>query len=220
MVELMRQAYDGGSTSLRIGAGEPLQVVFEHPDCPALLRGVLSGAVAWQKRNEMKAAAALRWSAQWQAALLALGAIVLSDGKEETLADFLGREGAIGKLSEIRLPLDVPGRAWGEAHVRRTPTDVPIVSAIAVVDAPGGKVHLARLALAGVWSESVRLAKAADLLLGSALDKAAIHKAAAAAQQEVNPRDNFLGSAEYRREMAAVLSRRALEMCLEGGKQA
>ena len=42
------------------------------------------------------------------------------------------------------------------------------------------------------------------MLVGSPLDDDQIKRVVAAVRQEVTPPDNFLGSADYRREMAAV----------------
>jgi len=102
--------------------------------------------------------------------------------------------------------------------VSRTPADAPIVAAVAVVDgAPdGGPVREARLALTGVWSAPVGLADATKLLVGGPLDADRIQQVTAAIEDEVAPPDDFYGSADYRRAMAGVLTRRALQACLPG----
>jgi CO/xanthine dehydrogenase FAD-binding subunit len=53
------------------------------------------------------------------------------------------------------------------------------------------------------------------------LDAERIRAVAAAIEQEVVPQGDFLGSEEYRRAMAGVLARRALEACLhqEAGEE-
>jgi CO/xanthine dehydrogenase FAD-binding subunit len=98
--------------------------------------------------------------------------------------------------------------------VARTPADEPIVAAIAVLALEGDVVRQARVALTGVWPESVRLAEAATRLVGSSLDAKHIQAVAVAVEEEVAPKGDFLGTAEYRRAMAGVLTRRALESCL------
>jgi CO/xanthine dehydrogenase FAD-binding subunit len=62
----------------------------------------------------------------------------------------------------------------------------------------------------------VRLARAASLLIGGALDVAAIEAVASAVAEEVEPQGDYLGSVEYRTAMASVLTRRALNECLDG----
>jgi CO/xanthine dehydrogenase FAD-binding subunit len=152
------------------------------------------------------------------AALLALGARAAFHQEQqiEHLADFLKRAERRRRLAAVRLPLNVAGRVWGEAHVSRTPADKPIVAVIVVVDITDDVVRQARVALTGVWHEYARLANAAGLLVGSALDEDRIQVLASAVEREVKPYDDFLGSAEYRRAMAAVLTRRALESCCKG----
>ena len=106
---------------------------------------------------------------------------------------------------------------WGEARVARTPADEPIVAAVAVVELDGGIVRQARVALVGAWREAARLAEAPSALLGGPLDGERIRAVAAAVEREVAPRGDFRGSAEYRRAMAGVLTRRALEQCTAAG---
>lgn len=170
-----------------------------------------------KKRNEYKSGTALRTIPQYAAVLLTLGTQVTTGENREALSDFIERSGPVGKLTDIFVPLDVTGRIYGESHVRRTPTDTPIVSAMAGLDIVGGIVKQARLALTGVWEDNVRLAKAANLLVGKPLDTQTIANVAAAIQEEVNPKGNYLGSAEYRRAMAVITIKRALEICSKGG---
>jgi len=112
------------------------------------------------------------------------------------------------------LHVDVRDLQWGAAHVGRTPADEPIVSAVAVVSSDGDVVRDVRVALTGVWPESVRLAKAPARLAGGSLDQQIIQAVAEAVEHEVAPQSDFLGSEEYRRAMAGVLTQRALEGCL------
>jgi CO/xanthine dehydrogenase FAD-binding subunit len=103
----------------------------------------------------------------------------------------------------------------GEAYVARTPSDSPIVLAVAAVDISDGVISRARVALTGVWDEPVRLAEAPSNLVGGPLNQDTIAATAAAVEAEVSPQGDFRGSVEYRRAMAGVLTRRALERCQE-----
>jgi len=195
-----------------------LQAVYESPDSPALFGQTLGGTLTWQQRDETTVEKALRspgLAPQWVASLLALNASVIVGGELQPLADFLHQKGRREKIEALQVPHAGTNRTWGEAHVARTPADPPIVAAIAVVDWAGSVVRDVRLALTGVWHVPVQLVKATKLLMNNALDDDLIRQAAAAVQQEVSPPDNFLGSADYRREMAAVLTRRALQACKE-----
>lgn len=203
-----------------VEAESSLQSVLDSSECPPLLRRTLTGALSWQARGEtsvQRALTSLRIAPQWVAALLALGATVTVEEDagpaeatlEATLQQRKGRH-----VTALHVPLGSAGVRWGEAHVARTPADEPIVAAIAVVEMCGDTVRQARLALTGTWPEAVRLAEAADRLVGDSLDETAIRAVAEAVEDEVAPRGDFRGSEEYRRAMAGVLTRRALEGCL------
>ena len=200
-----------------IDADAPLQAIVTSPDCPPLLRQTLTGALSWQARNETpiyRALTSARIASQWSAALLALGATVTvegNDGSTEIALETLGQYEGEGKVSVLHIRVD--GMTWCEAHVARTPADEPIVAAVAAVKMDGDVVRRARVALTGVWSHPVGLAKAPVQLVDGPLDLTSIQTVAEAVEKEVTPKGNFLGSEEYRRAMAGVLTRRALEEC-------
>ena len=203
-----------------VDADASLQSALDGPECPPLLRPTLTGALSWQTRNETPVRRALRAprvAPRWVAALLALGATVPVEeagGPTEVPLESLLQRRVEGEVLALHVPPGSPDRRWGEAHVARTPADEPIVAAVAVVDLNGSTVQAARVALTGVWSEPVRLAEASACLVGGPLDEPSIRAVAEAVEQEVAPRGDFLGSEEYRRAMAGVLTRRALESCL------
>jgi len=204
-----------------IDTGALLQAVVDDPACPPLLRQALTGVLSWQARNETplwRTLAAPRLAPQWVASLLALGTTLVVDGEEVPLAvgvHFPRSARRAGQASHA-LHVRVGGLRWGEAHVARTPADEPIVAAVAVVEMAGNVVQAARVALTGVWPEPARLAQAATQLVGAPLDEEHIRAVAAAVEQEVAPKGDFMGSREYRRAMAGVLTRRALGQCREG----
>ena len=201
-----------------IGGDASLQAVLDRGDTPALLRRALRGVLAWQTRNQTtvrRALTAAGVAPTWVAALLALGASVTveTDGKAADLPlETYLKQRVEGRVSALHLP--DADRRWGEAHVARTPADQPIVAAVAVAELDGSTVRQARVALTGVWPEPVRLAAAPARLVGGPLDEEPIRAVAAAVEQEVDPSGDFRGSAEYRRAMAGVLTRRALQECL------
>lgn len=215
-----------------VDADAPLQSVLDRPDTPPLLRQALTGVLSWQARNEMPVRRTLvtpRTAPQWVAALLALGATITVEGEagpSESPLDALLQRTVEGGISTLHVPtrLCLPktrgvGRVmWGEAHVARTPTDEPIVAAVAAVEMDGNLVCQARVALTGVWPEPARLAEAPARLISGPLDDEHIQAVAAAVEKEVTPRGDFLGSEEYRRAMAGVLTRRALEAAWRQGK--
>jgi len=208
-----------GEKTWSIDADALLQSVLDSPESPSLLRQTLTGAISWQTRNEKSVRQALtspRVALQWVAALLALGAMVTMEGDTgavETPLEALLQRRVEGRVSTLHVM--VGESKCGEAHVARTPADDPIVAAIAVVEMDGDVVRQARVALTGVWPEPVRLAEAPAQLVGSPLDEERIWTVAEAVEKEVAPKGDFLGSKEYRRAMAGVVTRRALEKCLD-----
>jgi len=208
-----------GEKTWSMDADALLQSVLDSPECPSFLRQTLTGAISWQTRNEKSVRQALtspRVAPQWVAALLALGAMITMEGDTgaaETPLEALLQRRAEGRVSTLHVM--VGGVKCGEAHVARTPADDPIVAAIAVVEIDGDVVRQARVALTGVWPELVRLAEAPAQLIGGPLDEERIRTVAEAVEKEVAPKGDYLGSEEYRRAMAGVLTRRALEKCLD-----
>jgi carbon-monoxide dehydrogenase medium subunit len=217
-ITMTTPAAAGGTWSIDVG--ESLQAALDSPGCPSLLRRMLGGALSWQVRVETPVQRALtspRIAPQWVAALLALGATVTVEGDvgpAVVALDALLQRGVEGELLTLHVETGGTGMRWGEARVARTPADEPIVAAVAAVEVDGGTVRRARVALTGAWSEVVRLAQAPERLVGGPLDGDRIRAVAEAIEGEVAPKPDFLGSEAYRRAMAGVLARRALEQCL------
>jgi len=193
-----------------------LDSIYRSRGLPDVLRRTLDGAFSWQRRNETTLERALNMpglAAQWVAGLLAGGALVVVDGETIPLAEVMGKA---SKQDVKALLLPIENMYWGMSQVARTPVDDPIVFAISAVQVKNGTVSQAKAALTGVWQSSVGEAKAVVALEGGSLNKEAIANAAAKVADEVNPKGNYLGSVAYRKAMSTVLTRKALEMCLEG----
>ena len=203
------------NTNWSITTDASLQAVVDCAECPPILSQTLTGPLSWQVRNETTVGRALRASRlapQWIAALLAMGATVTVDDEEVPLEAVLRRD-VKGDVTALNVSLDDALR-WGQARVGRTPADDPIVAAVAAVWLNDDVVKEARVALSGAWSEVAKLAEAPTALVGGSLNGSHIQEVAAAVEEEVAPPDDYLGSEEYRRAMAGVLTRRALEACL------
>lgn len=218
-VRVLAQPLEGAQSRLHVDLAATLQTVYTAPDTPNLFRCALSGPLSWQQRNGITVQEAVLTpglAPQWLAALLAVGTRIVFTEREGLLADFLARTTRHdGQMMALHVPLHVPGRVCHSFHVGRTPADAPIVAVIAVLDVSDGTVERARLALTGVWRETARLADAATRLEGTTLNNAIIHDVAGAVADEVSPPADFRGSAPYRRELAMVLTRRALQSCLK-----
>ncbi|MGD2145691.1 MAG: hypothetical protein PVH41_03230 [Anaerolineae bacterium] len=209
-----------------IDAAASLQDILDDPSCPELLRRAVRETRSWQIRNETSVLRVIKASQlmpQCLATLLALRAGVTLEGLGETPLEELIPQGVKGRITTLRIPTQGTSVRWGEAHVARAPAEEPIVAAVAAVKMSDQRVEAARVALSGTWPEPVRLARAPGMLIGGPLSPERIEAVAVAVEQEADPRGDFMGSVAYRRAMARVLTRRALEACVAaptaGGKQ-
>ena len=99
----------------------------------------------------------------------------------------------------------------------RTADDYATVSAAAMVTLERGKKTFkdVRIALGSVGTTPVRAREAEAVLRGQPVKPEALREAAEKAKEAVDPISDFRGSANYKREMAGVFARRALEKALE-----
>jgi hypothetical protein len=218
-------ALDGSEQSLVIDIHTTLQAVYTTHPTPALIRHNLRGWTTWQQRAGITLEQALLspgLAPQWIAALLAWGAhlnITTDDRRSIPLADYLrGVSSGRGRASHLLLPIHPEGHRWGESSVGHTPSDQPVVTAIAVVDMDKDRVRLARLALTGVWRVITRLSQAPKQLIGKPLSEKNILQVVEAIQNEVEPQPTWRGGSDYLRSMAGLMTRRAFEQCMIGEK--
>jgi carbon-monoxide dehydrogenase medium subunit len=156
------------------------------------------------------------------ATLLALGARVRVRGPEgerqvpleEFFLDYYQTALRPGELvTGISIP--VPGPRTGGAFLKflpRTADDYATVTAAAAVtlDASGTRCAQVRIGLGCVGATPVRATAAEDLLRGQPLREETLRAAGEAAKAGLDPIGDQRGSAEYKREMAAVFLGRAV----------
>jgi carbon-monoxide dehydrogenase medium subunit len=153
-------------------------------------------------------------------ALIALGAectIAGPDGsRSASVEDFVTGPGqtilaSAELLVEFRIP--PPPERSADAYLRFIPRgemDIAVVGAgVALTLDADGSCTEARVALGAVAPTPLRVDSAAAALVGTRIDEAALERAAAAASQATNPIDDKRGTADYRRHVAGVLTRRA-----------
>ncbi|HEV8343568.1 MAG TPA: xanthine dehydrogenase family protein subunit M [Candidatus Binatia bacterium] len=126
------------------------------------------------------------------------------------------------KPDEVITEIFVPGLPpnSGAAYLKflpRTADDYATVSAAAVVtlDKTRKVFTDVRIALGSVGTTPVRAREAEQVLRGQPVKPDALREAAEKAKQAVDPISDFRGSAAYKKEMAGVFVRRALERALE-----
>ena len=125
-------------------------------------------------------------------------------------------------ITEVFVPKLPPNS--GSAYLKflpRTADDYATVSAAAVLtlDKSKKKISDVRIALGSVGTTPIRAKDAEALLRGQPVKPEAFREAAEKAKEAVDPVTDFRGSAGYKKEMAGVFVRRALEKALASIRQ-
>jgi CO/xanthine dehydrogenase FAD-binding subunit len=120
-------------------------------------------------------------------------------------------------LVEVAVPAPAARTGWAFEEVARRHGDYALVGVAAVVTLDTqGRCERVRLALLSVGEGPVLAAQAAGLLVGQVPSADLIRAAAdAAATSDIDPPGDIHASPAYRRQLAAVLTRRALTRALE-----
>jgi len=113
-------------------------------------------------------------------------------------------------LVEVRLPAAPPKSGWAFEEFSRRHGDFAIVGIAALLVADGERCRMARLAAAGAGPTPIRLRAAEEILEREGLTERSLEAAAAQARELVEPDSDIHASAEYRRHLTRVLTRRAL----------
>ena len=115
-------------------------------------------------------------------------------------------------LTEIRIPLPPSGSGTAYVKLPHPASGYAVVSAGVLVTRQGsGACASARIAVGGLGSGPLRARTTENELQGKPLTPQGIAAAAAKAAENTNPMDDAYADAEYKRHMAAVYVRRAIE---------
>jgi carbon-monoxide dehydrogenase medium subunit len=114
-------------------------------------------------------------------------------------------------LVEARLPLLPAGTHCGFYEFSRRAGDFALAAAVGVYRLDGGKIAEPRLAIGGAEVNPRRIAQAERALAGAAPGDQAFRAAAQAAMEAIDPMEDIINSAEFRRDLVLAVARRALE---------
>jgi aerobic carbon-monoxide dehydrogenase medium subunit len=114
-------------------------------------------------------------------------------------------------LTEIRVP-KLGDAGWSYKKFNRRAQDWAVVGAAAVVEKSNGTISSARIGLTNMGSTPLRASAAESALSGA--DAGSVAEATQNADEGTSPSSDIAASAEYRRHLARVLSRRAVEEAL------
>jgi aerobic carbon-monoxide dehydrogenase medium subunit len=113
-------------------------------------------------------------------------------------------------LAAIRIPLPPAGHGWAYEKLKRKVGDYATAAAAVILIVSDGRVASCAIGLTNVAGTPLIARDAAAAAVGTALDKPALARAAAAAEAIASPAEDGRGSAEYRAKMAGVMTARAL----------
>jgi len=114
-------------------------------------------------------------------------------------------------LTEVRFPLLPPSTGWSFIELSRRHGDFALAGVAATLTLSGGSIADARVGLFGVGATALRATEAEVLLRGQRPDAAIFEDAGTSAAAAIDePLSDIHASAEYRRDLARVLTRRAL----------
>ncbi|MEM7080583.1 MAG: FAD binding domain-containing protein [Pseudomonadota bacterium] len=217
---------DIGAQEIYIGAAIPSAQLNESADLKGLLPGLLEGAdligstqiqgratIGGNLCNASPAGDSIP-------AMIAVGAICdianASGGRQLAVEEFVTGVGRNALepgefLLGLRIPTPAPNAR--DAYLRfipRTEMDIAVAGCgVSVTIEEDGTCSAARVGIGAVAPTALLVAAAADALIGTSLDDAALQAAGAACTAAASPITDKRGTAEYRRKVVAVLCRRA-----------
>ena len=188
------------------------QVARHVAHLPIRVRGTFAGSLAHADP-----------AAEWSLVATTLGAEIVarsSAGERTLAADGFFRTAFTTALrpdeliTEVRLPQ--LGDAWrcGFMEFSRRKGDFALAMALAALRLEGDRIAEARIGVGGAEHRPRRIEAAERMLVGATTSAKILAEAAAAAAAALEPVEDIHASAEYRRDLAEVMTRRALEGAL------
>jgi carbon-monoxide dehydrogenase medium subunit len=111
---------------------------------------------------------------------------------------------------EVELPAPPAGAGWAFEETARRSGDFALAAVSAIVSQKDGRCAEARIAMMGVGETALRAHAAEAMLEGQPFDAELVQAAAEAAREAAEPTTDLHASADYRRHLVEVLTRRAL----------
>jgi len=220
---------------LRVGAAVPCASLVEHAAAGELYPGLVEAA-ALIGSTQIQSRATLAGNlcngspaADTTPALLALDATCVTAGpggsRTRHVSELLvgpGRTSLEPREILVEIRVAAPAKGAADAYQRLIPRgemDIAVVGVGAVLQIADGRVASARIALGAVGPTALLAEEAAASLVGKAPDEAALERAGALATAAARPISDKRGSAEYRRDVVSVLTRRVLASAIERARR-
>ena len=182
-------------------------------------RGTVAGSIAHADPTAELPTVLAVLDGEVQAVGLAGGAA--SDGGISSSATSRPPSNPPKSATEVVLPIPSPKSGWAFEEFSHRLDDFAIIGVAAVVEADGKKrCTEARLAIAGVGPSPVRATTAEQFLKGQELTAAVLEEAGRRVAEQVDPDSDLHASREFRQNLAAVMTARALGRAVERLKTA
>ena len=215
-----------------VGAAVPGMQIIDDSGFSAAWPGVCEG-VALIGSVQVKARASIGGNlcngspaADSVPAIIAAGALATIIGpggtREEPVENIITGPGKTSLAAgELLVSFKFPKRAphTGDCYLRLTPRtemDIAVVGAgVCITLDASGTCTAARVSLGAVAPRPLLVAAAADALIGTKIDDAALEKMVAAVRAACDPISDKRGTRDYRIKTAGVIARRAAQKALE-----
>jgi len=121
-------------------------------------------------------------------------------------------------LTSISIAAPPAGHGYAYEKLKRKIGDYATAAAAVVLTMSGGKVATCRIGLTNLSETALLAEAAAQAVIGTSLDDAALKTAAAAAEAIMSPAGDGRGPPEYRRYVGGVMVTRALQRAAQRAK--
>jgi len=114
-------------------------------------------------------------------------------------------------LTAIMVPVPAAGHGYAYEKLKRKVGDYATAAAAVLLTTAGGKVASCSIGLTNLHETPLLATDAANAVIGTGLDDAALKKAAAAASAIMAPAADARGPVEYRKHVGGIMVMRALQ---------
>jgi carbon-monoxide dehydrogenase medium subunit len=114
-------------------------------------------------------------------------------------------------LTAVSIPVPPAGHGYAYEKLKRKVGDYATAAAAVVLTMAGGKVASCAIGLTNLSETPLLAADAAKAVVGTALDDAALNRAATAAKAIMAPAADARGTVEYRKHVGGIMVMRALQ---------
>lgn len=118
-------------------------------------------------------------------------------------------------LTAVSVPAPAAGHGYAYEKLKRKIGDYATAAAAVVLTLAGGKVATCSIGLTNLSETPLLAEEAAQAVIGTSLDDAALKKAAEAAKAIMNPAGDGRGPPEYRKHVGGIMVERALKRAAE-----